>query len=156
MTNILKNRLSLAVLAGLATLVGFTGCNTFASRARERSETFESLPPNEQQRLQRGVINVGDTEDMVYIALGRPDERRTVSTADGTQNVWSYRTYWQQYEGTNWAGYRRIIVPAPNRRGFVIYHEPVTYDVYSNHVDETIRVTLNNGVVSTVEQSQRR
>lgn len=156
MTNILKNRLTLSLVAGLAMLVGYTGCNTFASRAREKSETFESLPPTEQKRLQRGAINVGDTEDMVYIALGRPDTRRTVSTADGTQNVWSYKTYWQQYEGTNWAGWRRIIVPAPNRRGYVIYHEPVTYDVYSTHVDENIRVTLNNGVVSTVEQQQSR
>lgn len=151
----MKNRIVLPLLAGLALVVGFTGCNTFASRARERSETFESLPANEQQRLQRGAINVGDTEDMVYIALGHPNERRDVTTADGTQTIWSYKTYWQQYEGTSWAGWRRVIVPAPNRRGFVIFHEPVSYDVYRTHVDEAIRVTFNNGVVSTVEQQRR-
>lgn len=152
----MKTRLSLILVAGLATAVAFTGCNTFSSRAREKSETFESLAPAEQQRLQRGTINVGDTEDMVYIALGYPDERRNISNADGTQNVWSYKTYWQQYEGTRWAGYRRIIVPAAGRRGFVVYHEPVTYDLYRTHVDETIRVTFQNGVVSMVDQQQQR
>lgn len=92
---------------------------------------------------------------MVYIALGAPDERRDIATADGTQTVWVYRTYWQQYEGTAWLGYRRVIVPANNGRGYVIFHEPVTQDVYRTHVDDRIRVTLNNGIVQSVEQMQR-
>ena len=144
-----------AVAAAFGSLL--SGCSTFQSRARERSETFESLPPAEQQRLKRGTINVGDTQDMVYIALGNPEEKRDVSTADGTSQTWIYRTYWQQYEGTAWLGYRRIIVPAPGGRGYVVYHEPVTQDVYRTHVDEVTRVIFDrNGVVSRVEQTSRR
>jgi hypothetical protein len=151
----MKKTISLSLLAALAATVGFTGCNSFASRARERSETFESLAPAEQQRLQRGAIAVGDTQDMVYIALGQPDERRDITTADGTQTAWVYKSYWQQYEGQAWLGYRRVIVPARNGRGYVIYHEPVTQDVYRTHVDDRIRVTFYNGVVNTVEQQMR-
>jgi outer membrane protein assembly factor BamE (lipoprotein component of BamABCDE complex) len=147
---------TMVTLAALAATLGLSGCDTFASRARERSETFESLPATEQQRLKRGQISVGDTQDMVYIALGNPDERRDVTTADGRQTVWIYRTYWQQYEGEAWVGWRRIIVPTANGRGYVIYHEPVTQDVYSTHVDDVIRVVLINGVVQSVEQSARR
>lgn len=155
----MKTHLSVLSLTALAAAGLFlAGCNTFQSRARERSATFESLTPAEQQRLQRGTINVGDTQDMVYIALGNPEEKRDVTTADGTTQTWSYKTYWQQYEGTAWLGYRRIIVPAPGgRRGYVVYHEPVTQDVYRTHVDEVTRVVFDrNGVVSSVEQSNRR
>lgn len=131
------------------------GCNTFSSRARQMSGVYDQLPASEQQRLQRGSINVGDTPEMVYIAFGNPDERRDVLNADGTQTVWIYKTYWQQYEGTAWLGYRRVIVPMNSRRGYVIYHEPVTQDVYRTHADEVIRVTFANGVVSQVEQQRR-
>src|SRR4030081_509010 len=108
---------------GFAVLLTLTGCDTFQSRAKEKSEVFESLPPQEQKRLERGVIHVGDTEDMVYIALGRPDVKSTIDTPDGRRNVWSYRSYWQEYAGTQWIGWHRAIVPGP--RGFVIFHEPI-------------------------------
>jgi hypothetical protein len=133
----------------------FAGCNTFQSRARQMSGVYDQLPASEQQRLQRGAINVGDTPEMVYIALGNPDERRDILTADGSQTVWSYKSYWQQYEGTAWLGYRRVIVPARNGRGYVVFHEPVTQDVYRTHVDEQIRVTFANGFVQQVEQQRR-
>jgi len=107
--------------------------------------------------LKHGAINVGDNADMVYIALGNPEEKRSVTTNDGTHDMWIYRTYWQQYEGSAWVGWHRWIVPAANGRGYVIYHEPVTQDLYSTRVDETIRVTFDrNGVVQTVEQAHHR
>lgn len=133
------------------------GCNSFQSRARERAWTYEQLSSSDQQRLQRGVISVGDNEDMVYIALGHPDESRTVTTADGSHEVWVYKSYWQEYEGTAWLGYRRYVVPTKNGRGFTIFHEPVTRDLYRTRADDRIRVTFDrNGVVSMVEQIRER
>ncbi len=152
----MKSRRSLLTFGVAAAAISIlAGCNTFNSRARQMSGVYDSLPASEQQRLQRGTINVGDTPEMVYIALGNPDERRETLTADGAQNTWIYKTYWQQYEGTAWLGYRRIIVPSRTGRGYVIYHEPVTQDIYRTHADETIRVVFANGVVSQVEQQRR-
>jgi hypothetical protein len=142
-------------LAALAAATFFTGCDTFDSRAKEKSAVYNSLPPRTQERLERGKINVGDTTDMVYIALGDPDEKRDVTNANGTQKVWIYRTYWQQYEGSAWVGWHRVIVPAPGGRGYVVYHEPITRDVYSTHVDEVIRVAFANDKVISVEQNKR-
>jgi hypothetical protein len=151
----MKTRISHSLAAaGLAALL-LAGCNTFQSRARQMSEVYDQLPAAEQERLQRGSINVGDTPEMVYIALGSPDERRDVMNADGTQTVWIYKSYWQQYEGTAWLGYRRVIVPARNGRGYAIFHEPVTQDVYRTRADEVIRVTFANGAVQQVEQQRR-
>ena len=78
------------------------------------------------------------------------------TTNDGQRETWVYRSYWQQYEGTAWLGYRRVIVPAQNGRGYVIFHEPVSRDVYSTHVDDVIRVSMERGVVQAVEQQARR
>lgn len=138
-----------------ATAIGLTGCNTFKSRAKEKSETFAQLTPDEKHRLKKGDINVGDTPDMVYIALGNPDEKRERTERNGASSVWIYRTYIDEYAGSVWAGYRRVIVPARGGRGYIVYHEPITQDVYRTRVDEVIRVTFANGVVSTVEQSKR-
>jgi hypothetical protein len=152
----MKSRFSFFTLGVAAAAISlFAGCNTFNSRARQMSGVYDSLPASEQQRLQKGAINVGDTPEMVYIALGNPDERRELLTADGAQNTWVYKSYWQQYEGTAWLGYRRIIVPSRTGRGYVIFHEPVTQDVYRTLVDEVIRVSFANGVVSQVEQQKR-
>lgn len=145
---------SLAV-AALAAALSLTGCNTFEKRAEEKSATFDSLSPNTQKRLERGKIKVGDTQDMAYIALGNPDETRQVSNADGNQLVWVYKTYWQQYEGTAWVGWRRIIVPASNGRDYVVFHEPVAQDLYRTRVDEVIRVEFRNSVVSSIDQQKR-
>ncbi len=151
----MKRRLSLPLVAAATALLFFAGCNSFNARARQMSGVYNQLSPSEQQRLQRGAISVGDSPEMVYIALGNPDERRDTLNADGTRTTWIYRTYWQQYEGTAWLGYRRIVVPNPNGRGYVIYHEPVTQDVYRTHVDDLIRVSFANNSVQQVEQTRR-
>lgn len=139
----------------LPLLLALAGCDTFQSRAQEKSAVYNSLSPDTQRRLQHGHISVGDTKDMVYIALGYPDEVREVQNAQGTQTIWIYQTYWQQYEGTAWVGWHREIIPARDGRGYVIIHEPVTTDVYRTHVDEVIRVVLQNGIVQSVEQRNR-
>src|ERR1044071_3420654 len=130
----------LLTAAALGAAFAVTGCDTFAARAKDLSATYEQLDPGTQQRLKRGDINVGDNADMVYIALGQPDERRTVTDADGQGQVWIYRTYWQQYEGTAWYGWRRVIVPTA--RGYAVFHEPVSQDIYTQHAADTTRVHM--------------
>jgi hypothetical protein len=152
----MKKPISLLCLcAALTAAFGLAGCDTFKSRAREKSEVYDSLSPRTQKRLERGKINPGDSTDMVYIALGEPDEKRDVTTARGTGTVWVYRTYWEQYEGSAWVGWHREIEPAPGGRGYVIFHEPITQDVYRTHIDEVIRVTFADGKVTVVEQNKR-
>ena len=147
-------RFSLLSVAFTATW-GLTGCNTFEKRTQEKAAVYNALNQGTQERLKKGTINLGDTEDMVYIALSRPDEKRKHTTAGGTESIWIYKTYWQQYEGTTWVGWRRVMVPAKNGRGYAVFYEPVTQDVYSTHVDETIRIAFKNGQVTSIEEQKR-
>jgi hypothetical protein len=149
----MKARISFLPALAAGALALLAGCNSFNARARQMSAVYDQLPATEQQRLQRGAIAVGDSAEMVYIALGNPDERRDVVTHDGAQTTWVYRTYWQKYEGTAWLGYRRVIVPT--RGGYAVFHEPVTQDVYRTHADDRFRVTFSNGRVSQIEQTMR-
>jgi hypothetical protein len=145
----------LAQLAALAAaLVLLAGCNTFEKRAQEKAEVFQSLDPATQDRLQKGNINVGDTPDMVYIALGVPDAKKQRITNDGRELSWIYKTYYQDYVGSELVGYRRYLVPAgPNR--YVVRYEPVRRDVYDERSEENMRVSFMNGRVTVIEETKR-
>jgi hypothetical protein len=140
---------------GASVLLALTGCDSFNSRAKEKSATYDALSPKTQQRLEKGRIHVGDTPDMVYIALGTPDEKRERSTTANEQTTWIYKTYVEQYEGTVWGGYRRGIEPGFGGSGYVVFQEPISRDIYQSHVDDIIRVTFVGGKVTVVDQMKR-
>lgn len=66
--------------------------------------------------------------------------------------MWIYCTYWEQYEGQAWFGYRRIVVPT--RRGYVVYREAVSQAVYSAHASDTTREAFTKGVVSAIDEEK--
>lgn len=142
--------LTALLLVGISLL---TSCNTIKSRIDEKSALFNSLDPQVQDHLRKGLIDVGYTEDMVYIALGKPDEKSEKTTTAGTTTTWIYNTYWEEYEGTHTAGYRRHVVFDPRIRAYRVFYVPVREEVYSAHEEEKTRVTFKNGLVESIEQT---
>lgn len=142
----------LLILAGLICTLFFTGCSTFESRSEEKASVFNSLDPAVRERLKNRLIEVGDTEDMVYIALGAPDEKRETATKDGRATTWVYNAYWQEYRGEQFVGYRRSVIYDPKAKTYRVYYEPIERSVYQNRVEERIRVTFRDGRVTVVEQ----
>jgi hypothetical protein len=138
----------------LALVLAGAGCRTFESRAQEKAAVFQALDPQTQNRLRTGIIAVGDTTDMVYIALGRPDEIRELRNADGSTQAWIYNNYYSRFEGTATVGYRRDLVYDPGAKTYRAYLEPVRQDVYSSHKEERFRVTFKEGRVSVIEQKK--
>jgi hypothetical protein len=90
----MKNRVRLAVCS--AVVLALAGCSTTASRIRERQAVFDSYPEPIQHNLRRGIIEVGYTPEMVFIALGEPDRKVEVATEDGVSQVW---TWWKSSPG---------------------------------------------------------
>ncbi|MDB6095035.1 MAG: hypothetical protein JWM32_2597 [Verrucomicrobia bacterium] len=75
----------------VAVLAIVSACqNTIASRAQEMSATFASATPEQQQTMKEGWLNYGFTPNMVYIALGKPDE---IKTTEHKEKIWVYRNY---------------------------------------------------------------
>ncbi|HTQ31857.1 MAG TPA: hypothetical protein VMI53_11670 [Opitutaceae bacterium] len=141
------------LLAGLG--LALAGCSTIDSRIREKQDSFNRLDPSTQAKLRQGIVEVGYTPDMVYIALGSPDERHELTTGKGDETTWIYKTYYEQYEGMAHVGYRRIVFFDPATRIYHIYYEPVSTPVYSEQEEDNIRVTFVNGKVASIEQTKR-
>lgn len=140
----------------LAAVLALSGCSTVDSRIREKSASFQSLDPQTQGRLREGVIHVGDTTDMVYIALGKPDRVRERASNEGTRTTWIYNTTYEEYEGRHVVGYQRRTVV--DRRNGVAYSyvRPVRAEVYEEYTDEYLRVVFNNGLVTAIEREDLR
>ncbi|MDB6093901.1 MAG: hypothetical protein JWM32_1463 [Verrucomicrobia bacterium] len=131
---------------------GFTGCSTFNSRAQAKSAAFNALPAQTQQRLEKGKVTVGDSQDMVFIALDKPDATRNITTANGPETVWIYKSYWQNYAGTGWVGWHRYYEPQFGG-AYAFYHQQVPLALSTTRSADVIRVTFKNGKVVAVNQA---
>ena len=81
-------------------LIVLAGCETTpqAGRIAELKPAFEQLPRIEQKKVARGAIDQGYTMQMIYMALGRPDQ--ITAAPDGNAVQWSYRQLYPT-EGMN-------------------------------------------------------
>ena len=145
-------RITLPLLV-IATLFA-TGCTTINSRIEEKAAIFNALPPEAQARIRQGLIDVGFTPDMVYIAMGKPDNIRESTTADGNETIWVYNNYYREYEGSQFVGYRRQVYFDQRAKAYRVFYEPVHADFYRDEVEETARVVFRNGQVAVIEQQQ--
>lgn len=142
------------LIATLLLVFGVAGCNSVNSRIDEKSAVFNSLDPQTQARLRQGLIDVGYTEDMVYIAMGKPDQRKEVTTANGHETTWIYKNYWEEYEGSHVVGYHRFVYYDPLLRAYRVYYEPRRADVYQPREEDRTRVQFKDGHVTSIESAK--
>lgn len=148
-------KLRFLALLLLSTVLALAGCNTTSSRIRQKSEVFASLPPVDQERLRQGNVAIGDSPDMVFIAIGAPDRRIERISAGAQKMEWVYRRYFESYSGSAFAGYRRVVGfdRATGRR--IVYTEPVYADVYRGETEEYLRVIFEGNRVSAIEELKK-
>lgn len=144
----------LLAVAGLALLL--SGCNTLNRRIQQHEAMFNALDAPTQEKIRAGTVEMGYTMDMVYVALGDPDERRDNLTAKGRTTDWIYNSYSQDYAGTANVGYRRMVAYNPKTGQAVVWLEPVYADVYRQRIEPHIRISFKDGRVSAIEQVKSR
>ena len=86
----------LRIALGTAAALVLLACNTTGSRIRQHQDAFDSHPAHVQHNLRHGVIEVGYTPEMVFIALGEPDRKIDVVTSEAMAQVW---TWWRSTPG---------------------------------------------------------
>jgi hypothetical protein len=139
----------------LATSLGFlVGCQTVESRIQERPEAFYRLDRQTQDKILQGIIDVGYSEDMVYLALGEPSEKRERITENGRTLTWVYNTYYTRYDGREHVGYYRRVYYDPLLRSYRLHYHPVFADAYREEKEERIRITFQDGRVTVIEQAK--
>ena len=139
----------------LAASLGFLpGCQTIDSRIKEKPEVFASVDKVTQDKIKQGIIDIGYTEDMVYLALGAPDQKRESVTATGRSITWIYNTYYERYDGTAFIGYRRAVYFDPFLRTYRLYYHPAYVESYRDEKEERIRVVFKDGKAAVIEQTK--
>lgn len=137
----------------LAVLV-FAGCSTISSRIDDKAALFATLTPHQQEVIRKGGVELGYTPDMVYMALGAPDERHEQHTAKGDKMTWVYLAITE-----DWAGqvvrYRHYAMRDPKTGVVYVFTEPEFHDVYRADAHEHIRIEFTNGKVSAIEREKR-
>jgi hypothetical protein len=139
---------------GLALCACLVGCTSFESRARAKPATYAELDQPTRVRLKAQKIQLGDTPDMVYLALGPPTSKHDKTSAAGHSTLWTYTAYWQQYEGTRLVGYRQDVLRNQATKTYQVHYTPDYQPIYTLHSEDRIRIEFQNGLVSTVEQTQ--
>ena len=139
----------------LAAGFGFlTGCQSVNDRIREKPAVFAALDAATQNNIKQGIIDIGYTEDMVYLALGKPDQIRESTRTDGKTTTWIYSTYYDRYEGSAFVGYHRSVYFDPYLRAYRIYDRPAFVDAYRQEREQRIRVVFKDGKATMIEQAK--
>jgi hypothetical protein len=139
----------------LAASLGFlAGCQSVDDRIKEKPEVFANVDPATQDKIKQGIIDLGYTEDMVYLALGKPNQKSESLTAAGKSSTWVYNAYYEHYNGTYHAGYVRSVYYDPYLKTYRVYYRPVYADSYVQEKEELIRVVFVNGKVTSLEQTK--
>lgn len=149
----MKSPISFLLLAATA-LLFLSGCQTVESRIKEKPEVFAQLDVATQDKIKQGIIDLGFTEDMVYLALGAPDQKRESVSANGHTVAWIYNTYYERYEGTHHAGYHRQVYFDPYLRTYRVHYRPVFADTYVSEKEERIRIVFKDGKATVIEQTK--
>lgn len=71
--------------------LALSACSTTPDARARKSAEFASWPPEVQETVLAGRIDIGFTGEQVRVALGEPDYRYSRTTSDGTTEVWGYR-----------------------------------------------------------------
>lgn len=134
----------------LLAMLALAGCSSPASRIKKNPELFASFPPDVQEKIRQGQIDVGFTPDMVNIALGAPDRSYTRTTSAGATQIWSYVDYRYSYEQQLARGtfqYR-------DERGRMrTTSDSVWVDVENRTEYERLRIEFQDGRVVAIEEA---
>jgi hypothetical protein len=150
----MKTRFLPVVLAAAALILA-TGCQSVDSRIKERPDVFAKLDPETQTKIKQGIIDLGFTEDMVYLALGAPDRKRESVSAAGRAVTWIYNTYYERYEDARFVGYYRNVYFDPFLRSYrLYYHHAFPPEVMVTEKEERIRIVFKDGKAAVIEQAK--
>jgi hypothetical protein len=139
----------------LAASLGFlTGCQSVDSRIKEKPEVFARIDKATQDKIKQGIIDLGYTEDMVYLALGAPDQKRESISEKGKSTTWIYNTYYTRYDGTVAFDYERRVYFDPFLKTYRLYYHPAYVEAYQSEKEERIRVVFKDGKAAVIEQSK--
>ena len=143
-----------AVLMIIFTLTSCMDRQFFRERRITRNqEAFDSFSPDTQDKVRAGQIDIGFSQEIVYIAWGKADRIYTRVTSQGKATVWAYTGTSIKTE-SKWIS---IPVREVNKDGrSVIRYRRVWIDKDTQEEYTVARIEFIDGFVSAIEQLNQR
>ena len=136
-------RLSSFVLAAAL----LAACSTTDSRIRDKQVVFDQLPPQAQQQIRAGQVDLGFTPDMVEMALGKPDHVYSRTAVEGSTEVWGYRDSGPQFS---------FGIGGGSFGSHSFGGGGVGVTTGGDGPDDKVRVIFANGVVASIERNEAK
>jgi outer membrane protein assembly factor BamE (lipoprotein component of BamABCDE complex) len=136
------HRRFLPTLFATSALLLLSGCATPQARIKQNPQLFSALSPEAKTKVQAGIIELGYTQDMVFLAAGKPTYVQTRLDDDGKTTVWRYTAYRWTTSSDVW----------PRRYG------PWWHDSWYREDREeydVLRVEFRDGKVAAIEHIER-
>jgi hypothetical protein len=148
----MKTNITVIFLAVAALFLG--ACSTPDSRIRRNQAAFDKMTPAEQASIRQGIVELGFTPEMVYLAMGRADNVEDRVTPTGTLTIWVYNRFFREYVGRQMVGFRRDVYFDPRINSWRVFYTPVSQPVFRERVEEIARIVFRDGRVESIEQVQ--
>ena len=134
-----------ALVLILLSALMLAGCASPAYRIRKNPELFASFPPDVQEKVRKGQVDIGFSPVMATMALGRPAHIYRRQTATGTNEVWSY----VEVQSTS----SMELVPSAGWYGYPRRGEPdwIWADVTTTREYESLRLEFERQKVKAIE-----
>lgn len=142
-----------AALFALALLAGcLSQSQLIDKRISEKTDFFNTLPPEKQHDLRLGVVAAGDPTDVAWIVYGNPDRKFKKITGTTTNEVWSYLSSDVSYVDSA----RPVIRPVRSSNGRLIWQRDYIWstDTYHNPY-EYLRIEFQDGRVLSIQAEER-
>ena len=130
-----------SIVLGTLSLLAAGCASTPQDRISKDRQTFTSFPSEVQRKVSAGQVDVGFTEPMVILALGKPGKRFTRADGAGESEVWVYNQSQPRFGfgfGMSSGGYGGVSTG-------------VAVSTAGNPDDETSRIVLHDGKVTEIE-----
>lgn len=126
----------------LAAALLIAACSSPASRIEDSKSAYDSFPPEVQQKLAAGKVDIGYSKDQALIALGEPRRRYNRTSTTGSEEVWSYSSK----AGPSFGFGLGLGGGSSNVGG------GIGLSTYGNNADEKMRIVFVDGKVTAIEE----
>ena len=135
----------------LTSVLSLTGCESVSTRIKEREAVYRGWSQPTQERIKRGEIKVGDGFDMVYVALGSPDEMETFTVKNGgVLTIWGYPKIKQRLAAEETVNYEDVSDYNIATGERVHYQVPNRQKVFRTEKSNGMQVIFRDGAVTSV------
>jgi hypothetical protein len=147
----------LLTAAGVGALALLPGCLTKPIPGKnDPLPTLEKYSPALREKIRRGILEYGYTQEMVLLTIGPPDLKSLTVAPNGQLENWIYYTYYRRtgQQAERSYPFERRVSYEPPLRAYRIFDAPSVTPAEEQDRTERIRLVFREGRILAIEQTK--